>query len=96
MIYLAAAALVVLVIVALGLFRDDLLSAAGRRRKRRVKLHLSGGQPSVEGIQDGRTVDGYYLILAPKLHHSASEPPLELKNPVEVKVSQVVMVERLA
>lgn len=75
---------------------DPLMRSIRRGRRRRVKLHLDGGQPSVEGIQDGRVVDGHYVILDPRLHRSATAQPLELRNTLEVPATRVIFVERLA
>lgn len=64
--------------------------------RRRVKLHLEGSQPSVEGILDGR-VDGWFVVLNPKLHISADTgaEPVPLMNPIEIDARRVVFVERL-
>lgn len=67
--------------------------ALGRGR-RRVKLHLTGDGGTLEGILDGR-VDGWFVVLAPKLHTAPGAPPMELANTIEVDPRRVMFVERL-
>ncbi len=67
------------------------------RGKRRVKLHLEGALPTVEGILLGRIRD-HYVIMQPRLHHAAAQgaAPAELVNTLEVPRERVVFVEVLA
>lgn len=67
--------------------------ALGRGR-RRVKLHLSGDAGTVEGILDGK-VDGWFVVLSPRLHTAPGAAPMELANTIEVDQRRVVLVERI-
>jgi hypothetical protein len=65
------------------------------RGKRRVKLHLEGGHPTVEGILLGR-ISGHYVVLMPILHHTPDAQPAHMSNTFEVPKERVVFVEVVA
>ena len=64
-----------------------------RLRKRRIRLHMKDGNPSIEGILVG-TVDGHFLLKAVKLLKSTEET-ISLEGDVEVPRSNVLLLQRV-
>ena len=63
------------------------------RGKRRVRLHLRGDDPSVEGILLGRYAGHYVLLTATMLEDEDTSVPLD--GTVEVPAGNVVFVQVL-
>ena len=64
-----------------------------RVKRRRVRLHLKDGSPSIEGILFG-TVDGHYLLKAARLLKGPEET-LSLQGDVEVPRQNVLFLQRI-
>jgi hypothetical protein len=64
-----------------------------RVRKRRVRLHLHDGNPSIEGVLTA-TVNGHYLLKAAKLLKSTDET-ISLDGDVEVPRRNVLLIQRI-
>ena len=64
-----------------------------RIARRRVRLHLKDGSPSIEGVLFG-TVDGHYLLKAARLLKSADET-ISLQGDVEVPRQNVLFLQRI-
>lgn len=64
-----------------------------RLRRRRVRLHLKDGAPSLDGLLVG-SVDGHYLLKVARLVRAADET-ISLDGEVEVPRRNVLFIQRL-
>lgn len=63
------------------------------RHKRRVRIHLTAANESVEGIQVGRRpVGGHYLLMVPKVLEDAGQT-VTLTGTLEVPASNVLYIQ---
>ena len=64
-----------------------------RLRRRRVRLHLKDGAPSLDGLLTG-SVDGHYLLKVARLVRAADET-ISLDGEIEVPRRNVLFIQRL-